>query len=619
MKTILTVSLILGSFVLFAQNDLGGVETNHTIDSLLTYIKTAKEDTLRVKALNDLSVEFSLEADYDRELTYALEALNLAEKLNWKKGQAAAYNNIGGSFDNKGNYGEALKNYFASLKIREEIGDKKGIAYCHNNIGIIYDATGNYASALENYFASLKLLKELGNKNAIASVYNNIGNAYSHQNNNEDALKNLVEGLKTRIDIGDQEGMASSYDNIGIIYLGMGKYEEASKNYFAGLKIREEVGDINGLAFSYYNIGEYYFKLNNPLLSKEYRQKSLELAKEIGAVDIIQDCYRGMSAADIALANSPRTPYQKRGAYWQSAYENYKLYMQFRDSIMNEENTKKIVQTQMQYDFDKKEAASKAEQDKKDAIAKEEKKRQRNIRNSAFLGLAGLLLFSIVVYSQRNKIAKGKKRSDELLLNILPEEVAEELKAKGSADAKHFDEVTVMFTDFKGFTQISEKLSPAELVAEIHTCFKAFDEITARHNIEKIKTIGDAYMCAGGLPAINTTNARDVVNAAIEIRQFMQQHLHERKMQNKPLFEIRIGIHTGPVVAGIVGVKKFAYDIWGDTVNIASRMESSGEAGKVNISNTTYELVKDHFKCEHRGKIQAKNKGEIDMYFVEAV
>jgi len=228
-----------------------------------------------------------------------------------------------------------------------------------------------------------------------------------------------------------------------------------------------------------------------------------------------------------------------------------------------------------------------------------------------------MFLFAGIFFAQRNKIKKGKKLSDELLLNILPSEVAEELKVKGSAEAKQFESVTVMFTDFKGFTQISEKLSATELVAEIDTCFKAFDNIIAKHNIEKIKTIGDSYMCAGGLPVVNTTNATDVVTAAMEIQQFIQQHLQQRKSEGKEIFEIRIGIHTGPVVAGIVGVKKFAYDIWGDTVNIASRMESSGEAGKVNISGSTFELVKDKFNCTHRGKIQAKNKGEIDMYFME--
>jgi len=226
------------------------------------------------------------------------------------------------------------------------------------------------------------------------------------------------------------------------------------------------------------------------------------------------------------------------------------------------------------------------------------------------------LVFMMVYYfvGKRNFF---QARSEALLLNILPKEIADELKANGSAAAKHFDAVTVMFTDFKDFTLISEKLSPQELVSEIDRCFTAFDAIVAKHNVEKIKTIGDAYMCAGGLPVTNKTHANDVVTAALEIRDFMSEHARQRQLENKEPFEIRVGVHTGPVVAGIVGTQKFAYDIWGDTVNTASRMESSGEAGKVNVSGATYALVTDKFQCEHRGKIKAKNKGEIDMYFVE--
>jgi adenylate cyclase len=212
-----------------------------------------------------------------------------------------------------------------------------------------------------------------------------------------------------------------------------------------------------------------------------------------------------------------------------------------------------------------------------------------------------------------------KKKSDDLLLNILPAEVAEELKEKGRADAKQFDEVTVLFTDFKNFTNVSERLTAQELVNEINYCYSEFDKIISKYGIEKIKTIGDAYMCAGGLPVPNKTNAVDTVSAAMEILDFMLKENEKRTRNGKTFFEIRIGIHTGPVVAGIVGIKKFAYDIWGDTVNIASRMESAGEPGKVNISGSTYVLLKDHSdKLEflHRGKIVAKNKGEIDMYFV---
>lgn len=189
----------------------------------------------------------------------------------------------------------------------------------------------------------------------------------------------------------------------------------------------------------------------------------------------------------------------------------------------------------------------------------------------------------------------------------------------GTTQAKDFEMVTVMFTDFKNFTSMSERMNAQELVNEINFCYSAFDTIISKYGIEKIKTIGDSYMCAGGLPVANATNAADTVNAAIDIRDFMFHEKQKRDAEGKPFFEIRIGCNTGPVVAGIVGIKKFAYDIWGDAVNIASRMESSGEAGKVNISGSTFEMVRDQFRCTHRGKISAKNKGEVDMYFAERI
>jgi class 3 adenylate cyclase len=215
------------------------------------------------------------------------------------------------------------------------------------------------------------------------------------------------------------------------------------------------------------------------------------------------------------------------------------------------------------------------------------------------------------------ELALEKKKSDDLLENILPAETAEELKIKGRTNPKKFESVTVLFTDFVGFTVTSEKMSPEELVTTIDTCFRAFDTIASRYKVEKIKTIGDAYMCVGGLPIPNSTHAVDTLKVAIEIRDWVKEFNEKQRSENKPEFNIRIGLHTGPVVAGVVGSKKFAYDIWGDTVNTASRMESGSSLGKINISGETYRLVSEKFHCEYRGKIAAKNKGEIDMYFAE--
>lgn len=215
------------------------------------------------------------------------------------------------------------------------------------------------------------------------------------------------------------------------------------------------------------------------------------------------------------------------------------------------------------------------------------------------------------VLERTEQLQSEKKKSDDLLLNILPGEIAEELKAYGKSEARLYNNVSVLFTDFVNFTGISEKLSPTVLVEEIDFYFKAFDDIIGKYGLEKIKTIGDAYLAVCGMPNEVGQHAILTVRAAKEMNEFVRN-----KKAEGGLFDVRIGIHSGPVVAGIVGVKKFAYDIWGDTVNMANRMESSGESGRINISGTTYELVKNDFTCEYRGKIEVKSKGTTDMYFV---
>jgi class 3 adenylate cyclase len=228
------------------------------------------------------------------------------------------------------------------------------------------------------------------------------------------------------------------------------------------------------------------------------------------------------------------------------------------------------------------------------------------------LGLATIILGTLYWYYRT--IKREKKRSESLLLNILPAETAKELKLNGKVDAVKFEKVTVLFTDFVEFSKLAEHIEPEQLVKSIDFYFKAFDEIGAKYGLEKIKTIGDSYMCACGLPTANKTHASNVIRAAKEMIDLVKTALITQDGLDH--FEIRIGINTGAVVAGIVGIKKWQYDIWGDTVNIASRMESKCDPGRINLSETTYQEIKDEFPCEYRGEIEVKNRGLLKMYFL---
>jgi len=268
----------------------------------------------------------------------------------------------------------------------------------------------------------------------------------------------------------------------------------------------------------------------------------------------------------------------------------------------------------------------------KAAVAEAKLEIERNANQKKLLlliagggGVLALLLFVLFLSTRSAKrslqdknrqLDTERQRSDELLLNILPQSIAEELKVSGKAKAQKYPEVTVLFSDFKNFTRIAESLTPEALVEELDTCFKAFDFIISQYpDIEKIKTIGDAYMCASGLSGRRQLPG-NIIRAALEMQQFLEDHKSDNIRRNKPYFEARIGLHTGPAVAGVVGVKKFAYDIWGDTVNTAARVESNSKPGRVSISESTWRLIHNKFDCQYLGKVVAKNKGEMDIYSV---
>ncbi len=625
------------------------------LDSLNKVVPSMPDDSNKVKRYIDMC-QFCWAVNPPEGVTYGKKALELAEKINWNKGMATANGVLGmnhiiisdypkakeflqkalalseelndlngvskanGALGNvyyfQSQYPQAIDQYIKAAKAAEKIKDTAAVVAGLSNIGSIHLDLEKYPEALDYFQKALALNEARHGKGYMAEILGNIGMIYQKQNQLDMALEYLQRGLDFAEEMHDLPNATSTFGNMSTIYFDKGDIEKSLAYVKKQFEMGTKISDLNSVAFSYLQKCQIYLSLVQAnrveLLAKFFNgdekkclneanrnaDSSIAIYKELQNIEKLRTIYKLKSEILDLLGDE------------KGAFENFKNYAVAKDSVFNMEKDKKLTQSAMQYEFDKKEAVAKADQEKKDI-------RQRVIRNSIAGGLAGALIFLIVVYRQRNRISKEKKRSEELLLNILPEEVAEELKQKGNAEAKQIDNVSVLFTDFKGFTQLSEKLSPKELVAEIDLCFRAFDNIVHKHGIEKIKTIGDSYMCAGGLPVPNNTHAFDVVSAAIDIQQFMHQHKVEREAAGKIFFEIRIGIHTGPVVAGIVGVKKYSYDIWGDTVNIASRMESSGETGKVNISGTTYELVKDKFTCTHRGKISAKNKGEIDMYFVE--
>ena len=610
---------------------------SHVIDSIQSLLKKEHKDTTDINTLNTLTYDL-IYSNTDSAIYFSNVIMRDAERLYYAKGIASALLRLGQAYNNLGNYEqsqrnltkaldysddklttakiyvniginhyemsnypEALKNYFTGLKAFEEAGDKKAIGSVYNNIALIYSDMGKYDEALKNHLAAKKIRESNGDKRGIAGSYLNIGIVSFALGNYAEALNNYFEAKKLYEELGDKNEIAMTYGHIGVVYKNQEKYSEALKNFFEALRIQNGAGDKEGIAISYNNIGTVLVLEGKAKQAMEWLNKGLQLSKEIGIKTTIQDSYLSLARADSSLQN------------YRQAYESYKNYIIYRDSIANKENTEKIVQQKMQYEFDKKDAQSKAEQ----AITTKELQRQKLLRNGFVGGFAVVLLFAFIFRLQRNKIKKEKKRSDELLLNILPDEVANEIKQNGYSKPKTFSMVTVMFTDFIDFTRVSQNISAELLVAELDHCFSAFDKILQKYKIEKIKTVGDAYLCASGLPVSSFTHATDMVCAAIEIRNFMQARRKERESNGEMAFELRIGIHTGPVVAGIVGVKKYSYDIWGDTVNLAARMEQNSEAGKINISGSTFDLVKSKYICMHRGKIQAKNKGDIDMYFVE--
>lgn len=640
------------------------------IDSLKSLLDKSKEDTLKVNVLLDLSKR--LYSSYPNEaMQYGNQAKLLADQLGFKKGAAYAFKNIGLAYYSQSKYVETLENWEQSLNIFKSIGDKLGECNLMNNIGAVYMNQGYDDKAIEYFLQSLKVSEQLGDKYRIATVMINIGALYFNKPATHDkALQYNIKAVKFSEESGDLDAIGTSSLNLGEVYFSKGDNQLALVNFEKALvALRKSGGNVpaalNYIGKVYSRQGNFEMAIKNQTdafqlaqktdtklemalallgLAETYKSKgdipyaqsnyhkALALAKEIGAKKELKEAYEGLAFSYSKVAD------------YKNSFKYQQLLTAIKDTLYNTESDRRISGLQLNFDVEKK-------QQQIDLLTKTNElhqldiEKQKFFKNALFVGFILIGMIAFILYrnnqnkvkanriltqrneeismqkeeiaTQRDYVDKQKGEIENLLLNILPVETAQELQKNGVATPRYYESVSVMFTDFKDFTVLAGNLSPQELVAELNSTFCAFDDIIEKFNLEKIKTVGDAYMCAGGIPTVDQSHFVNALKAGLAICDYMAKENEARIKRGALPWYVRVGIHTGPVVAGVVGKKKFAYDIWGDTVNIASRMETNGEPGKVNISAATYTLVKEYYDCLYRGKISAKNIGDVDMYFVE--
>ncbi len=542
----------------------------------------------------------------EKKLTYARELIQKSQELDSIGLQFAGYLQLGNALRLKGDLSEALETYFtaASIALDEDIPRDLGIV--HITIADVYSIMENHDQSLRYYQSAISILEENGDSVDLATALLNAGDEFTNARMIDSALVYFQRSGQLFEALNYELGVAYTLGNLGLAYAELGRTLEAEMNMDSAVHLLEKIGDYYPVCVYYTYLSDIYWEEGDMVKALKYARESLQIAKNYGLKDQISD-------ANLKLSNL----YEASGNL-DSSYLYYKDFVLYKDSVTNITSVQEMANLRADYEVSQKQL----EVD----LLHAERKNQRLVVIAVSIVLLLIALLSIGLY-RRNKfirktsriIEQEKKRSDELLLNILPEETAEELKMQGKVEAKKFDSITVLFTDFQGFTAYAEKLPPEQVIETVDYYFSRFDQIMDKFGLEKIKTIGDAYMAAGGLPKPLPDHAERMVRAAVEMVDFVSQTQEEMGFEasEKP-FNIRIGIHTGPVVAGVVGTKKFAYDIWGDTVNIAARMESSSNPGKINISESTFLLVKDLFDCNYRGEIAVKNRGILNMYFVQA-
>lgn len=606
----------------------------------------------QLNVLDDIVKAYSKAKAYDKALRFnkrILERMQSEDKAEAE--QFVIFNNLGYNYNFLKEYSKAIDHFEQAIALVEKT-DYESQAVLYTNIGIAHLNLNQFPQAIDALIKANFFLEKINKSESsqinqlLSTVYFKNNDLYNAVNFNKIAIDNAKKHQQSVL-------LSEAYATATQIYINLFEYETALNYYQQHLIISDSLKQVerqkqqdlleDKLTLEKADKEIKLLLINQEVKDLTIRQLNLEKEKQLLALDKLslekdqqQKALTLLQQEQVVkIAQIKNQELQARQAQQQLQITKQALNAAEQEKILTDlaqkEKLQQLTLTQQKTQLQA-EAQKNTLLQQENAINQLELDKQANFRQFVYgIGGLGLLILGLLLvgwlYSRRTnrqlakqkaEITAEKNKSDALLLNILPAVTAQELKEKGSATPKRFEDTTVLFADFVNFTGISAKMSPEELVEELNHCFRAFDEIVQKFNLEKIKTIGDAYMCVGGLPIPNQTHPQNAANAAIEMMNFMQQRYQEKKKMGYPYWQMRIGLHSGPVVAGVVGTSKFAYDIWGDTVNTASRMESNSHAFKINLSGQTHQLLAQNFNFNYRGKIQAKNKGEIDMYFLEA-
>mgnify|MGYP002784566298 CR=1 FL=1 len=637
------------------------------LDSLKSLLRAEqahlRSDSATISLLNRLSQEYR-SRNADSSLKYALEALERSEKIGFTSGLGAALINLGNIYRNLGDYNRALgflqraltvgeqsKNIpltgqawngigivylrqgsldraldalLKALRISEQVRDARGEASALDNLGVVHIRQGNTVRAFQALHRALHLTDSLHDKRLRSIVLNDLGIAYRTEKHFDSALVVYKQSLVLKEQLKDKQGSALTLNGIGIVFRLQERYDSALVFFTRALALQEELSFQPGMATALSDIAQTYSKLGNTKEAIRYAERCITVARGIGAKVDLRSAYQTLAEVHERQNNT------------NLAFVYFRLYTAIKDSIFNEEVARKTADLNSHYEQEAQEQRIQLLEREKQVQTLELQRRTLLIYGLLAVGLLTIALLGALwsrmryrkrveaeLQAKNRELAAAHEESEQLLRNTLPASIVERLKRGEGVIADRYNSVTVLFADIVGFSSISSSLQPEELVTLLDSIFSDIDAIATSHGLEKIKTVGDSYMLVGGAPERSEDHCERVAKAAFAI----QNAITRTATGMGFTMNVRIGMHTGAVVAGVIGAKKFAFDLWGDTVNIASRMEFHGEAGRIHCTQAVVDVLQAKqsqddpqagsiYIFEKREPIEVKGKGIMQTYFL---